>query len=151
VLAHEIELTKQQLSDTELCLVKLEDDECLDEKELIISREAKKIRQALHLMAQAQSILRDLPDKNESTKNFYSQRAIDYAAKFVGTSINRWFVKDIVIDPENRPEGIYYRADCQCGKESIVLARSIRNGNIRSCGCSRVKLSKSKKSKKLSV
>lgn len=144
-LARQIKITKGELTDTELYLVSLTDDECLNDKELIINKEIKKISKALHLMHQAKLILLDCPESAQSPKNYHSHRAIEYAAKFIGTSINKWLIKDILIDPENKPSGIYYRADCQCGKEAIVLARSLRSGNIKTCGCSRVKLVRSKK------
>jgi hypothetical protein len=148
-LALQIKIIQGELTDTELCLGQIDKDECLDDKELLINNEMKKIKRALLLMYQARSILSDCPDVDQSSKSCHSQRAIEYAAKFIGTTINKWLIKDILIDPENKPSGIYYRADCQCGKESVVLARSIRNGNIKSCGCSRMKLARSKKRKEL--
>lgn len=41
-----------------------------------------------------------------------------------------------VPSPENvKSRGAYYLCKCDCGKEKIILGRSLRTGNTTSCGC----------------
>ena len=54
----------------------------------------------------------------------------------IGKKYNHLTVLKRVIKPEHiKGRGAYYLCRCDCGNEKIILGRSLRTGNTRSCGC----------------
>lgn len=45
------------------------------------------------------------------------------------------FGRLVVIQRADRSNGVYWLCRCDCGKETIVIAQSLKEGKTRSCGC----------------
>lgn len=54
-----------------------------------------------------------------------------------GKTYGRWLVLNIALKKENTNE-IRWLCKCSCGKEKIILGSSLRRGNSKSCGCSKI-------------
>lgn len=48
------------------------------------------------------------------------------------------------LEKTDKKYGAYWRCQCSCGNITIVQARSLKNGNTKSCGCLRIKNSLTK-------
>ncbi len=56
--------------------------------------------------------------------------------EMIGKKYNHLTVVERVPKPNNiKGRGAYYLCICDCGKEKIILGRSLRDGNTKSCGC----------------
>jgi hypothetical protein len=49
-----------------------------------------------------------------------------------GKKFNRWFV---IKRAETPLKGVYWLCRCECGKEKIVVAATLKSGVSKSCGC----------------
>lgn len=41
-------------------------------------------------------------------------------------------------DKENKTSRAYWLCECQCGQKKIICGKNLRNGSIKSCGCSKI-------------
>jgi hypothetical protein len=55
----------------------------------------------------------------------------------IGKKFNR--LTAISLNKKKTSQGQYYNCKCDCGKEKVIRESSIKNGEIKSCGCSRAK------------
>ena len=50
-----------------------------------------------------------------------------------GQKFGRWTALERIIKPNNR--NTYWRCQCECGTIKEVMAKNLRNGRSKSCGC----------------
>jgi hypothetical protein len=48
---------------------------------------------------------------------------------------NLLVIKRVPIPQHIKSKGAFYLCKCDCGKEKVILGRSLRTGNTKSCGC----------------
>lgn len=53
----------------------------------------------------------------------------------IGTKIFAW---EIIGEPESTGGGLRFPCQCVCGKKKIVLGKSLRDGDSKSCGCGQI-------------
>ena len=129
---------RNDVTDRELTLLQNNEQFPLTRAEQSIKAEMKRISDALKHIRVAEILLRtcDIPGRPRPQED--DNKRLLYAQKFVGKTVGNWVIKNVIVNPDDRSEGIYYLAKCgNCGNDAVVLAKNVRNGQSKTCGCSR--------------